>query len=148
MQENHRWKPVRGSQLPYWTKNDIQKANIAKKKEDIEKRTNKTNDNIKAIIDVTAVRALNLDPKKTTNKQLATLLKPLKIKEDTVMPTKKNAFLSRYNEWMSRPLHPMPATTPVVDPDIKEIVLSDEEDNGLEEDTIDAMMSLHWTANV
>ena len=92
-----------------------------------------------------AVRALSIEPQKMTNKQLVTLLKPLKTKEDTPMPTKKDALLSRYNAWTSRPLPPMPATTP---PDTEEIVLSDEEDNALEEDIIDAMMTLHRTANV
>ena len=76
------------------------------------------------------------------------LLRPLKTKKDTAMPTKKADLLLRYGAWTDRPLPAMPSTTPIVNNDTEEAGMSDAEDNAMDEDVIDAKLALHQTVHV
>ena len=102
------------------------------------------------ILEAQSVRALNLDPAKMTCKQLSAILKALKTKEDTALPTKKADLFKRYDEWKNLPTPPMlvaePAQNEVEGSDGEEV--EDEADVTEDSDVIDAMLALHQSAMV
>ena len=85
-----------------------------------------------------------------TNKELTVLIRPLKRKEDGVMPTRKTDLLAKYNLWKERPLltFELEAESEVTD----DLDTHNEEDNhsllSEEDAVITAMLQLGQTQNV
>ena len=129
-------------------------SKLAKQREDAQKKAETYQITLR---DAEAVHALKLDPSAWNITQLKAVLKPLKTKEDTAMPTKKAKLLERWLLWRGR-------TAPAADlialvngangaapldtaPLINE---ADAENYGCreEEDAIAAMMMLNGTYNM
>ena len=89
-----------------------------------------------------------------TNKQLSTILKPLKQKEDTAMPTKKSDLLKRYNLWKDCPPPKMPTNIDLTEQSAQRndqnegSLLSKDEGDSIDNDVITAMLSLHGVVDV
>ena len=128
-------------------------SKVAKEREDAQKKAETYQ---KSLRDAEAVHALNLDPSAWNLTHLRAVLKPLKTKEDTAMPTKKAKLFERWLLWQGR-------TAPAAD-----MIAPDDGANGAapldtaplindtdaetygcseEEDAIAAMMMLNGTSD-
>ena len=124
-------------------------SKLAKQQEDAQKKAATYR---KTLIDAEAVHALKLDPSAWNINQLKAVLKPLKTKEDTAMPTKKAKLLERWLLWRGQTAPAVDVLAPIDGADgaapldeAPPVNEADAENYGCreEEDAIAAMMMLN-----
>ena len=94
-----------------------------------------------ALANYNIVLALNVDPRTWNINQLKQVLKPLKTKDDTAMPTKKADLYNRYISWQTRRPRPVEDVGEEAIP-LEEDVAADD-GNEEAEDCIEAMLLLN-----
>ena len=132
-------------------------SKVAKQREDTQKKADTYR---KMLSDAADVFALNLEPTSWNVNQLKAVLKPLKTKDDTAMPTKKAKLYERWLLWRGRTAPavevvglmdeaalldgaaPLDEAAPVNEADAAEYGCSEEED------AIAAMMMLNGDTNI